>query len=554
MTRRRRAARGLLVAALVLALAEGGAALLGLGAWQPFFVPAIGPDGSPWRVVNPRVGENWFRTPGWEAEVRSPRSGWVRAEKPAGLVRVLVLGESSAYGTPLDDHATWARQFEAQLRAGLGGRPVELLNLAVRAVTLSVVLDALPELLALDPDLVVLYAGHNEAYGVRPRGFPRTTHLWRAVEDLRLGEATPALRAARVGLQADERSPAGGAEERAIAERFAADLDALVGGLGGVPLLVYVVHGNERDLAPLCSEEGPDPEAARQSGALVAAVGAAPQAALGEACDPARLAAVPGHAGLRWAAGWCAFNDGDLAAARAAFREAVDLDCAPVRIRSSGRAVLGALPGRHPGAPVAVVDPEAALRAASPGGVLGHEVFYDHVHLTIEGSFLVARAGALTMARHPGVFGLPLDEAALPDRDATLSLQRVSAVDAWLALARMDRYLDQSVVRDTASVPWARALLAAESEALWADLDPLARAVLQRPGAVHGEAHLDLALALERAGDPQGALAEAQAAVAARPACAPCRAALARLLAAHDAAAARDQAAMAEFLDGQEER
>jgi len=541
-----RLALGLAVAVGSLAAVEGALRLTPLGAMQPFFLVTEGPGGVPWATTNPRVGDDWFRSDAWETQVRSPRAAFFPVEKPARTYRVFVLGESSAYGTPLDDNATWAQQLGALLGAGQRERRIEVVNLGIRAVTTSVYLDVLPELLGYRPDLVVLYAGHNEHYGVRRRGFPFSLRLWRAIEDARMGATTSAERADRVGLRPEEHSPGGGAEERAVAERFAGDLDLLVEGLDGVPLLVYLPYGNERDLAPLCSLGG---DAGTE--ALVARVGEVLDTVADTACATDLLTAVPGHAGLAWVRGWCAQARGDEAAARAAFAQAIEQDCVPVRIRSSGRAALDGLPARHPGAPVVVVDPGSALRAASPGGILGHEVFYDHVHLTILGSFLVAREGALALAAHPEVFGLPLDGAALPGYEATREGLHITPMDEWLDLARMARYLDQSVARDTPSAPASKAQIGRDMDALWRDLDESTRAVLARPEALRADPHMALAQARRQEGDPVAALEELRTAVAARPACGTCRRELALALeAVGETREAREQKALARLVGG----
>jgi hypothetical protein len=534
------------VAAGLLATAEGALHLTSLGAMQPFFLVTQDPRGATWATTNPKVGDDWFRSDAWETQVRSPRPAWFPLEKAADTYRVFVLGESSAYGTPLDDNATWVQQLGALLRAGQASRRVEVVNLGIRAVTTSVYLDVLPELLLYQPDLVVLYAGHNETYGVRRRGFPFSLRLWRALEDAHMGTTTPAELSDRVGLRPQDRSPGGGAVERAAARRFARDLDALVDGLGDVPLLVYLPYGNERDLAPLCSLGG---DAGTE--ALVARVGEAP-GAVGEAtCAPDLLGAAPQNAGLAWVAGWCAITRGDGAAARAAFAEAIEQDCVPVRLRASWRAMLADLPARHPHAPVVVVDPGLALRAASPGGILGREVFYDHVHPTILGSFLLAREGALAIAAHPEVFGLAVEASALPGYEATRQLQHITAMDDWLDLARMARYLDQSVARDAPSTPASKAQIGRDMDSLWRDLDEPSREVLGRPEALRGEPHLVLARIRRGAGDPTAALEELWSAVAAHPGCGACRRELAQALeAAGDEAGAREQMALAWMVGG----
>ena len=543
----RRLLAGLLVAAAALLLAEGVLRVVGVAAMEPFFVEHVDLDGRVWLASNPQVGDNWFRSDDWEDLVRRPRPEWFLRDKPAGGFRALVLGESSAYGMPLNDNATWVRQLEHQLVASQDSRPVEVINLGLRAVTASVYQDVLPELLALEPDVVVLYAGHNEFYGVRPVGFPGNTAIWRLIEDSLRKDPIVTVTAERVGLRADDAIPSGGAHEQAALARFTHDLDLLVRELDGVPLLVYVVHGNERHLAPLCSQ-APDADRATidRADTLLWAVARAPHTASGPDCDLALLGSAPGHAGLDYAAGWCALNAGDRESSHQAFAKALDEDCVPVRARSSIRELLLGLPERHPDAPVWVVDPEDALRAASPEGVLGQELFYDHVHLTIEGSWVTAREGARELARHASTLGLPIREDLLPSYQATRQALHITPMDEWLSLDQMKHYYQVSVIRSVASRDWSLAVMGERQAALWQEMDSTEQAVINEWMWDPDEFHLAVAAKFALVGDKLGELYAVRAAVAAHPESGPLRRELALRLA--DAGAteeAREQAILA---------
>lgn len=118
--------------------------------------------------------------------------------KPAGELRILAIGASSVRGFGLPDGQSWPAQLEAQLRAA--GRPVEVINAGVNGATTLQLRRAMPELLALQPDLVLIYAGHNDFnyYPVLAAALDAHPELLRARA---LGDRLALLRATRAGLR-----------------------------------------------------------------------------------------------------------------------------------------------------------------------------------------------------------------------------------------------------------------------------------------------------------------------------------------------------------------
>jgi hypothetical protein len=542
---------GVFVAALVLLAAEGVLRLAGVAAPEPFFHEQHDADGRAWMVSNPSAGDNWFFGAEWEDLVRRPRHERFEVDKPADRFRIFVLGESSAYGSPLADNATWASQLEHLLNAAQGEKRVEVINVALRAVSADIYRDVLPELHGFEPDLFVLYAGHNEYYGVRSERVPRTSRLFRALRAMRDPGRLTSAETEQLGLQAGAHIPAGGSQERAVAQRFERSLDSLVAGARGVPLLVYLPWANERHLAPMCSGPGEaDVATVAEADSLLFHAAADPAGLSDASCAKADALAAPAHAGLRWVRGWCSLGAGDTDRARQYFRESIDLDCLPIRARSSLLEVLRGLPSRqHPGAPVAVVDPGAALFSVRPALALGHEVFYDHVHLNILGSYLVAREGALAVSRQPGLFGLAVDAADIDNYGDTREGLRISQVDDWLATERTLRFFDRSIVQSVASRSLSEAFFEAENALLAEPFDEVTTSVLGDLAPGDDDIWLVMAEDYERHGFSELALLCTRRAVLAQPDCGRCHRDLALRLAANgQALQARDHALQAMML------
>lgn len=84
--------------------------------------------------------------------------------KPPGTFRVVALGESSTFGLANDDEHTYPAMLEQRLAARLPGWKVEVFNLGIPHFRSNNILAAArAELPSLQPDIVTLYAGYNNA-------------------------------------------------------------------------------------------------------------------------------------------------------------------------------------------------------------------------------------------------------------------------------------------------------------------------------------------------------------------------------------------------------
>jgi tetratricopeptide (TPR) repeat protein len=133
---------------------------------------------------------------------------------------------------------------------------------------------------------------------------------------------------------------------------------------------------------------------------------------------------------LQYRIGRSALSSGDEALARERLGRARDLDT--LRFRADGRILqTTADVARAAGSGVELVDGAGALAAASPHGIPGPELFWEHAHLTPEGNEVLARAlfPALVRALSPS---LAPKDSALPSHEQLVGR---------LALTGYDRYL-----------------------------------------------------------------------------------------------------------------
>ncbi len=122
----------------------------------------------------PDRGLFWRMIPGYSEGLISINGEGFRGpafarEKPAGTYRVVVLGDSVAFGYGVGEHATYARQLELLLNQGQSGAPVgsrlrvEVINAGVTGYTSWQGLFMYERTIQhLAPDLVIVVFGYND--------------------------------------------------------------------------------------------------------------------------------------------------------------------------------------------------------------------------------------------------------------------------------------------------------------------------------------------------------------------------------------------------------
>jgi tetratricopeptide (TPR) repeat protein len=86
-------------------------------------------------------------------------------EKMPNTFRVFVLGGSSAAGYPFMPFGSFSRYIRQRLEIVYPETRIEVVNLALTAVNSYTIRDFIPDVLEKEPDLILIYAGHNEYYG-----------------------------------------------------------------------------------------------------------------------------------------------------------------------------------------------------------------------------------------------------------------------------------------------------------------------------------------------------------------------------------------------------
>ncbi len=112
--------------------------------------------------LNPGIAYRYFYT---TEEVPSAGYNIFDRIKNENTYRVFVMGGSSAAGFPFPANGSFASFFKHRFQNCFPDKNIEVVNIAMSAINSYSLLDMIPGVIDQQPDLIIIYAGHNEYYG-----------------------------------------------------------------------------------------------------------------------------------------------------------------------------------------------------------------------------------------------------------------------------------------------------------------------------------------------------------------------------------------------------
>jgi tetratricopeptide (TPR) repeat protein len=403
----------LLMPVALLAALEIGLRLAGFGYPTGFLLPSEN-HGEKTFIQNNRFGWRFFGP----RMARVPEPISITREKPPGTVRIFVFGESAALGDPQPRYGL-PRMLQAMLEARHPGVKFEVINTGMTGINSHTILPIARDCAKAGGDIWVVYMGNNEVVGPYGAG----TVFGSQSLPLPIIRASLALKATRTGqlveslletlrpappsknewggmvMFLNNRVRAKDPRMAGVYHHFSANLADILRAARavGVGVVVSTVAVNLKDCAPFASRHRPDLSAPQLAGWQADFdLGTAAQSA-GRYAEARTDFLTAGKvddtfAELRFRRGDCARALGDIVAAQRELVAARDSDT--LRFRCDNRLnelIRDAADGREREG-IRLADGERALAAASPEGLPGADFFYEHVHLTFEGNYVLARA------------------------------------------------------------------------------------------------------------------------------------------------------------------
>lgn len=387
--------------------------------------------------------------------------------KPAGTYRIFCLGGSTTVGYPYWYNGSFASFLSDRLRAIFPGKKIEILNIGMTATNSFTVNDMASDVLDFQPDLLIVYDGHNEFYGalgiasheslgsvrwltklslrlIHLRSFLLLRNWFIAAAGIfRHAPPDDPSRSLMEVLASGEHIKYGSRTYRNCLDMFKGNLDDLraLADEHRLPVIVASQVSNLRDQPPFVSIDDEDVrEDARRSFHQEYERGMSEwrEGKVASAAEDFRRAIASDslHADAHYALARCLDSLGLKAAAREEYVKSRDDD--QLRFRASSdfnKAIRSIADDRY----VFFADMEKAFQVESPDSLVGRSLMLEHLHPDSRGAFIVARTYAHLMREH-GLLATRGEWAAADTvPEETLWAERsVTALDEAIAQRRTE--------------------------------------------------------------------------------------------------------------------
>lgn len=331
------------------------------------------------------------------------------AHKHENTFRIFCLGGSTTRGDFSDNRfpdLLAEMLVRSEINAGL-----EVYNLGITTFNSFQVADIVAEIVHYDPDLLIIYMGHNEIYG--PLGVASTSRistsyrLTRAVLFLQRFKTFQLLQnwylalldidtvserqKALFKVMAQSRVPPLSPLRDKALLYFSRNLDRIIDQAHsqGIPLILTTVASNIRDFRPFDSSVPGNDTGRRWHELVDSAASLAEKGRLDTAAEKFLLAIrmYPENARQYYDLGHVYMAQGQFDAARLALTRARDFDIIPFRAASGINNIIKNKAGESG---LRLLDVEAIFQDKSDNGLIGKPIMIEHLHPSAYGHYLIA--------------------------------------------------------------------------------------------------------------------------------------------------------------------
>lgn len=302
--------------------------------------------------------------------------------KKKNAFRVFVMGGSSTAGWPYVPNASFSRQIKRRLELLFPDNTIEVINLGISAINSYTLRDFVPGIIEQQPDLILIYAGHNEYYGALGVGSTSSlgssrllTNLYITLKNFKTTELLQDIISGIYGLFSSEKELERNVQGETLMSRMI--------GESTIPLYSEMYEagteqfeGNLDDILNMFSEE----EVPVIIGTLTSnTLDQKPFVSLNHRNLP------PADSVYNLAIN--NLENGEIKSANSLFLFAKDLDALRFRAPEKMNEIIFKL-GKKYNIPIANID--STFRSNSPNKIVGYNLTVDHLHPTIDGYKLIA--------------------------------------------------------------------------------------------------------------------------------------------------------------------
>ena len=329
-------------------------------------------------IINPEVAFRYFNQ---VENIPTTIEDIFDQQKKNNAFRVFVLGGSSAAGFPYMPMGSFSRYIRKRLELTYPNSTIEVVNISLSAVNTYTILDMLPGVLEQKPNLILIYAGHNEYYGALGVGSMESLGTFRSFVKLVLYlnkyktvqlirniisgifslfasknlEESPGTLMSRMAK--DQYIPMNSDKYTIGLEQFEGNMREILELIKShdVPVIIGKVVSNLKDQKPFISVPSEDYPTANQ------------------VYEEAKKKLMNGHS-----------KDAD-----SLFRLAKDLDALRFRAPEKINQIIRQVCGEYNATCVSI---DSIFNSVSPYGIIGNNLMTDHLHPNIEGYQLMGKA------------------------------------------------------------------------------------------------------------------------------------------------------------------
>lgn len=378
-------------------------------------------SGKTYYIMNPDVKGRYFSRTEFSPNT-SP--DYFQAPKSPGTYRIFCLGGSTTVGFPYGYIGSFSTFLRERLRSVFPEKNIEVINVGMTATNSYTTLDIVRELVNYEPDLFIVYDGHNEFYGALGLASReaigsvrwmtnlylrlvhlRTFHLmrdWiaRLVEAVNSTPSSTAPGTMMERLAYGQHIPHGTQKYDDCLRIFQANLQEFceIARQKNIPVILSTQVSNLRDQAPFVSEFLPELSEEKKRSF---------QTLLSEGLGSYQAGSFPQAFKAFTAASVLDSQRGDAQFAIARildtlkrngeahiyYTRARDYDQLRFRTSSDFNDVIKSMNGNG----VWIADVEEAFRTHSPDSLVGTNLILEHLHPTLSGYFLIGNIDALVM-------------------------------------------------------------------------------------------------------------------------------------------------------------
>ncbi|MUP44953.1 hypothetical protein E0K83_04245 [Gramella sp. BOM4] len=379
---------------LFILILEVGLRLFGYGESYRLFHKVIAENGTEYYVMNSGISEKYFGNTGFNSD---NQSDLFLKDKTPNTFRVIVQGASTVVGFPFYRSGSFPRMLKHRLARTFPDKNIEVVNTGMTAVNTYTLWDLTDEIIEQEPDLVIIYAGHNEYYGALGAGssvfignHPFMVRTYLKLKNLRFFQLLeagyqqvfqPDNSEFKVGettlmevMAREQEIPYGSDDFHAGINQFQSNIGKIIDTYQaeGIPVILSTIVSNEKDIEPFISKDLEENEFE----------------VLLKTDLPKASKIAQNNAMASYKLGQFYFGKNNDSA-RHYFQKAKELDLlrfrAPERINEH---IINMARTEN----IHLVDANRLFEKNSKSGIIDNELMTEHVHPNVRGNFMLADA------------------------------------------------------------------------------------------------------------------------------------------------------------------